>query len=60
MVSFDAIVDKVETLKLEIVKVDKGNKAAAKRVRKGLQEMKGLIQTNRIELLALYQPEVVA
>jgi hypothetical protein len=56
MQTFDKIKELIADAEADVAKVDKGQKAAAKRVRKFLQALIKAAKEARVEALATYRP----
>lgn len=57
MENLQTLKDLVSQIEVEQAKVDKGNKSAATRVRKYLQEIKSLVPKYRADVLAQVNPD---
>ena len=53
MLEYDELKLKVAAAEEDLMRAEKGNKAAGTRVRKGMQEIKALAQAIRVKILEL-------
>ncbi len=51
MLEYDQLKEAVDAIEDDVSKAEAGNKAAGTRVRKAMQEIKGVAQTLRIKIL---------